>query len=122
MREANIRAIAIDVAHLADAHALDGLASVLDTGKAAVLGVIPAQAPSTPISSDVLATRTAALADKLGFGRAMLRDRVGVSAGCGGDTRTRHAGGLRRACRSATPEIRRQPSRRAAKHLRPHQD
>ncbi len=83
LREANIRAIAIDVAHLADAHALDGLASVLDTGKAAVLGVIPAQAPSTPISSDVLATRTAALADKLGFGRAMLRDRVGVSAGCG---------------------------------------
>lgn len=83
LREANIRAIAIDVAHLADAHALDGLASVLDTGKAVVLGVIPAQAPSTPISSDVLATRTAALADKLGFGRAMLRDRVGVSAGCG---------------------------------------
>lgn len=83
LRGADIRGIAVDAGYLTDAQALDGLASVLDTGKAVVLGVIPAEAPTTPISSDVLATRTAALADKLGFGRAVLRDRIGISAGCG---------------------------------------
>ncbi|OHT89415.1 methionine synthase [Mycobacteroides saopaulense] len=83
LRGANIRGIAVDAAYLTEAQALDGLASVLDTGKTAVLGVIPSVAPSVPISVDVLATRTASLADKLGFGRAVLRDRIGISAGCG---------------------------------------
>ncbi|BAX98620.1 putative methionine synthase, vitamin-B12 independent [Mycobacteroides stephanolepidis] len=83
LRGADIRGIAVDAAYLADAQALDGLASVLDTGKVAVLGVIPSLSPAVPISSDVLATTTAALADKLGFGRAVLRDRIGISAGCG---------------------------------------
>ncbi|MBA0045288.1 methionine synthase [Mycobacterium sp. NPDC050853] len=83
LRGANIRGIAVDAACLTDAQALDGLASVLDTGKAAVLGVIPSVAPSVPISADVLAVSTAGLADKLGFGRAVLRDRIGISTGCG---------------------------------------
>ncbi len=83
LRGADIRGIAVDAAYLTDAQALDGLASVLDTGKTAVLGVIPSIAPSVPISAEVLATRTAALADKLGFGRAVLRDRIGISTGCG---------------------------------------
>lgn len=83
LRGANIRGIAVDAAYLTEAQALDGLASVLDTGKTAVLGVIPSLAPSAPISADVLATRTAGLVDKLGFGRAVLRDRFGISAGCG---------------------------------------
>ncbi|WP_078282794.1 methionine synthase [Mycobacteroides franklinii] len=83
LRRANIRGISVDAAYLADAQALDGLAAVLDTGKAAVLGVIPSSAPSAPVSAEVLATRTAALADKLGFGRAVLRDRIGISTSCG---------------------------------------
>ncbi|MUM19501.1 methionine synthase [Mycobacterium sp. CBMA271] len=83
LRRANISGIAVDAEYLTDAQALDGLASVLDTGKAAVLGMIPATAPSVPMSADVLATRTAGLADKLGFSRAVLREKIGVSAGCG---------------------------------------
>ncbi|MFA4082694.1 methionine synthase [Mycobacteroides salmoniphilum] len=83
LRGANIRGIAVDSEYLTDAQALDGLASVLDTGKIVILGVVPSAPPSVPISSEVLATRTAALADKLGFGRAVLRDRICISAGCG---------------------------------------
>lgn len=83
LRGSNIRGIALDATYLTDAQALDGLASVLDTGKIAILGMIPSAPTSVPISSEVLATRTAALADKLGFGRAVLRDRIGISAGCG---------------------------------------
>lgn len=83
LRGANIRGIAVDSEYLTDARALDGLASVLDTGKIAILGVVPSAPPSVPTSSELLATRTAALADKLGFGRAVLRDRICISAGCG---------------------------------------
>lgn len=83
LREARIDAVCVDAAYLGDARALDGLASVLDTGKSAVLGVIPSTPPPAPPIADVLATRTAALADKLGFGRVLLGDRIGITTGCG---------------------------------------
>lgn len=77
-----IRAVSIDVATL-DAAALDGLGEFVDSGGTAVLGVVPGVAPDSRPSVEELAGAAAAIIDRLGFPRALLAERVGISPSCG---------------------------------------
>ncbi len=82
LRRTRISAISVDVQTLADAD-WDGLAEFVDMGRTAVLGLVPTSAPQRPPSAEEVATAAATITDRLGFPRAVLRDRVGVSPACG---------------------------------------
>lgn len=78
-----IDAVVIDATKLGDSADLDGLASLVDAGRDVVLGLIPSTAPTSPVNAEMLAIRAARLIDRLGFGRAVLADRIGVAPACG---------------------------------------
>jgi methionine synthase II (cobalamin-independent) len=48
-----------------------------------MLGVVAATAPERRPSVEEVAAAVVAVTDRLGFGRAALRDRVGVTPACG---------------------------------------
>lgn len=75
-------AVSVDVTALADG-GLDGLGEFIDSGRSVVLGLVPALAPVAPPSVEELAVRAAAVIDRLGFPRDVLRERIGVSPTCG---------------------------------------
>ena len=83
-------AISVDARTLAD-EALDALGEFIDSGRSVVLGLVPALAPA-PASSlspaaapsfGQIAEAAAAITDRLGFPRAVLHERVGISPSCG---------------------------------------
>ena len=82
LRRSLIRAVSVDVATL-DAAALDGLGEFIDHGGTAVLGVVPAVAPDSRPSVEEVAGAAAGVVDRLGFPRAVLAERVGISPSCG---------------------------------------
>jgi methionine synthase II (cobalamin-independent) len=61
----------------------DGLGEFVDAGRNVVLGIIPVTAPPVPPSAREIAETAAALTDRLGFPRAVLAERVGVTPTCG---------------------------------------
>ena len=77
-----ITAISVDVGTLRAAD-LDGIAAFVESGRAVVLGVVPATSPEKRPSAEEVAAAVVALTDRLGFGRSALRDRVGVTPACG---------------------------------------
>lgn len=77
-----IAALSVDVATL-QAGDLDSIAAFVDSGRAVVLGVVPASAPERRMSAEEVALSVVAVTDRLGFARAALRDRVGVTPACG---------------------------------------
>ena len=82
LQRSSISAVSIDVDTL-DEKGLDGLAGFIDSGRAAVLGMVRAVGTQRPASVEELALAAAALTDRLGFGRAVLRERIGISPVCG---------------------------------------
>jgi len=82
LQRSSISAVSIDVDTLDD-KGLDGLAGFIDSGRAAVLGMVRAVGTQRPASVGELALAAAALTDRLGFGRAVLRERIGISPVCG---------------------------------------
>ncbi len=82
LRRSAIAAVSVDAGLLDDA-GLDGLGEFVDSGGTAVLGLLPAAAPERPPSPEQLAAAAAAVTDRLGFGRSVLGERVGVSPTCG---------------------------------------
>ena len=72
----------MDVTALADG-GLDGLGALVEAGRSVVVGLVPALAPVAPPSVEELAVRAAAVIDRLGFPRDVLRERIGVSPTCG---------------------------------------
>jgi len=44
---------------------------------------VPTTMPGTPPSADQIAATVAGVTDRLGFARAVLRDRIGVTPACG---------------------------------------
>ena len=48
-----------------------------------VLGLVPALAPDRVPAVEELAAAAVAVTDRLGFARAVLRDRIGISPACG---------------------------------------
>ncbi|BBY79310.1 methionine synthase [Mycolicibacterium pulveris] len=82
LQRSAIPAIAVDVTTLAGAD-LDGIGEFVESGRAVLLGVVPATAPTTPPNVEEVAKAAAAVTDRLGFSRSVLRERVGITPACG---------------------------------------
>jgi len=82
LQRSNIAALSFDVTTL-DAADLDAVAEFVDSGRAVVLGVVSTSAPARRPSAEEVAAGVVAVTDRLGFGRAALRDRIGVTPACG---------------------------------------
>jgi Cobalamin-independent synthase, Catalytic domain len=48
-----------------------------------MLGVVASSAPSHRPAVEEVATSAATITDRLGFGRSVLRDRIGITPACG---------------------------------------
>ncbi|TVS83074.1 methionine synthase [Mycobacterium helveticum] len=80
-----IGAVSVNVDTLRAAD-LDGVAAFVESGRTVVLGVVAATAPVAPgqrPSAAQVAASVVAVTDRLGFGRAALRERIGVTPACG---------------------------------------
>lgn len=82
LQRSSIHAVAVDTAVLGDA-GLDGLGEFVDSGRTAVLGLLPSSAPQHRPSAEEVAAGAVAITDRIGFPRAVVRDRVGISPSCG---------------------------------------
>ncbi|MCV7286475.1 methionine synthase [Mycolicibacterium wolinskyi] len=78
----SIHAISVEVSTLAPGD-LDGVGEFVDSGRTVLLGVVPGSAPERKPSSEEVAKAAVALTDRLGFSRAVLRDRIGITPACG---------------------------------------
>lgn len=77
-----IHAVSVDIAALG-ADGLDGLAEFVDSGRTAVLGLVPSAAPEVRPSAEEVALAAAAVTDRMGFARSVLGTRIGISPVCG---------------------------------------
>jgi methionine synthase II (cobalamin-independent) len=82
LQRSTLHALSVDVSTLVAAD-LDGVGEFVDSGRTAMLGVVPGTAPERRPSVEELAESVAAITDRLGFPRSVLRDRVGVTPACG---------------------------------------
>lgn len=82
LQRSTIAALSVDPRGLADAD-VDGLGQFIDSGRVAVLGLVPATAPGQRPSSEQIAAAAASVTDRIGFSRAVLGDRIGISPACG---------------------------------------
>ena len=82
LQRSNIAAVSVDATTL-EAADLDAVAEFVDSGRAVVLGVISSSTPARRPSAEEVAAAVVAVADRLGFGREALRNRIGVTPTCG---------------------------------------
>jgi methionine synthase II (cobalamin-independent) len=78
----SIEAVSVDVSTLVAAD-LDGIGEWIESGRTVQLGVVPTVDPARPVPVEEVAASAAAITDRLGFPRAVLRDRVGLTPSCG---------------------------------------
>jgi methionine synthase II (cobalamin-independent) len=82
LQRSTLHAISVDVSTL-KASDLDGIGEFVDSGRIAMLGVVPVLAPDRRPSVKEIAQSVAAITDRLGFPRSLLRERVGITPACG---------------------------------------
>jgi methionine synthase II (cobalamin-independent) len=82
LQRSGIGGVSVDAATLRPED-LDGMAAFVESGRTVVLGVVPATTPEKRPSAEEVAAAVVAVTDRLGFGRAALRDRIGVTPACG---------------------------------------
>ena len=82
LQRSAIHAISVDVGALG-ADGLDGLGAFVDSGRTAVLGLLPSLPPEVRPSAEEVAAAAAAVTDRIGFSRAVLGTRIGISPTCG---------------------------------------
>lgn len=82
LQRSSISAISVDV-HTLIAADLDGVGEFVESGRTVLLGAVPASASGPRPSAAQIAATVAGVTDRLGFGRAVLRDRIGVTPACG---------------------------------------
>lgn len=82
LQRSRIHAVAVDVGTLGDA-GLDGLGEFVDSGRTAVLGLVPSLPPEVRPSAEEIAAAAAAVTDRIGFPRTVLGTRIGISPTCG---------------------------------------
>ncbi|OBH01879.1 methionine synthase [Mycobacterium sp. E136] len=82
LQRSTVDAISVDVSVLVPAD-LDRVAEFVDSGRTVVLGVVPSTAPEARPSSEEIAKAAVSLTDRLGFARAVLTERIGISPACG---------------------------------------
>lgn len=78
LQRSTIHAISVDVSTLSAAD-LDGIGEFVETGRVVMLGVIPTKAPQQRPSAERVASAAAAITDRLGFSRSVLRERIGIT-------------------------------------------
>lgn len=77
-----VHAVSVDVSTLATAD-LDSVGEFVDSGRVVLLGVVPTLAPGRRPSFEEIAKAAVSLTDRLGFARAVARDRIGITPACG---------------------------------------
>jgi methionine synthase II (cobalamin-independent) len=82
LQRSTLSAISVDVSTL-EPDDLDGIGEFLESGRTVMLGVVPVSAPERRPSVDEVAAAAAAVTDRLGFARSVLRERIGVTPACG---------------------------------------
>lgn len=83
LQRSTIVAVSVDV-HSLTAADLDGVGEFVESGRTVLLGAVPTMPPSgTPPTAEQIAATVAGVTDRLGFARAVLRDRIGVTPACG---------------------------------------
>ncbi|BBZ05184.1 methionine synthase [Mycolicibacterium chitae] len=82
VRRSTIGAVAVDITVL-EAADLDQLGEFLESGRTVLLGAVPALEPARRPSVEQVAGAVAAVTDRLGFPRAVLTERIGVTPACG---------------------------------------
>ena len=82
LQRSAITAVSVDVSTLEDSD-LDGIGEFLEAGRAVLLGVVATSSPAHRPSVEELAAAAAAVTDRLGFTRSVLRDRIGITPACG---------------------------------------
>ena len=82
LRRSAIDAVSVNVATLQPVD-LDGMAAFIESGRTVALGLLPAATPSRPPALEEVADALTAVIDRLGFARTALRDRIGITPGCG---------------------------------------
>jgi methionine synthase II (cobalamin-independent) len=82
LQRSGITAVSVDVGALGAAD-LDGIGEFLESGRTVLLGVVPTQAPANRPAVEEVAKAAAAVTDRLGFSRAVLRDQIGITPACG---------------------------------------
>lgn len=78
----SISAVSIDVSTLEPAD-LDGIGEFIESGRVVMLGVVASTAPSQRTSVEQTAAAAVSVTDRLGFGRSVLKERVGITPACG---------------------------------------
>lgn len=82
LQRSAISAVSVDAGTLGAAD-LDGVAAFVESGRTVMLGVVAVTPPERRPSAEEVAAAVAAVTDRLGFSRAALRDRIGVTPACG---------------------------------------
>ncbi|TDY08881.1 cobalamin-independent methionine synthase catalytic subunit [Mycolicibacterium litorale] len=86
-QRSTLQAIAVDAGTLT-AEDLDGIGEFVESGRTVLLGVVPGTPPAVRPSVEQVAGTAVSLTDRLGFPRAVLRERIGVTPACGLATAT----------------------------------
>lgn len=82
LQRSSISAVSVDASRLR-ASDLDALAAFVEDGRTVLLGVVASAPPERRPSVEEVAAAMVAVTDRLGFGRSILRDRVGITPACG---------------------------------------
>ena len=82
LQRSTLHAVSVDVSTLAAAD-LDGIGEFVESARTVMLGVVPSTPPAALPSAEEVAKAAAAVTDRLGFSRSVLRERVGITPACG---------------------------------------
>jgi methionine synthase II (cobalamin-independent) len=82
LQRSSIHAVSVDMSTLTAAD-LDGVGDFVDSGRTVLLGVVPTTALAMRPSAEEIAKAAAAVTDRLGFARSVLRERIGITPACG---------------------------------------
>ena len=82
LQDSTISAVSVDVGTLQAAD-LDAVAEFIESGRVVMLGVVASSAPARRPALEEVAASAVAITDRLGFGRSVLRDRIGITPACG---------------------------------------
>jgi len=82
LQRSGVRAVSFDLSTLT-AGDLDGVGEFVESGRTVLLGVVPATAPENRPSAGEVAGSVVDFTDRLGFPRAVLPDRLGITPVCG---------------------------------------
>lgn len=77
-----ISAMSVEVATPTAAD-LDGIGEFVESGRTVLLGVVPVAAPAVRPAVEEIAKAAAAVTDRVGLRRSMLRERIGITPACG---------------------------------------